>query len=86
MGDQEIMHGGQQACRGNAGEMAVVRCAVGSRIGVAASVAANLAFLALYIHLHYFRGGGGGGKEITTVEPSKGKPPITLDSVVNLDQ
>jgi hypothetical protein len=60
--------------------MAAVRCA--SRIGVAASVVTNLAFLALYILRRYFSGGG--GKEITMVEPSKGKPPVTPDSVVNL--
>ncbi|XP_072150816.1 tryptophan aminotransferase-related protein 1-like [Setaria viridis] len=74
--------------RERSGGMAV-RCA--RRIGVAASVAANLAFLAMYIHRRYFGGGrsdggGGSGKEITTVEPSKGKPPVTPDSVVNLDQ
>ncbi|OEL38619.1 Tryptophan aminotransferase-related protein 2 [Dichanthelium oligosanthes] len=54
-----------------------------------ASVAMNLAFLAMYIHRRYFGGGrsdnNGSGKEITTVEPSKGKPPVTADSVVNLD-
>jgi L-tryptophan--pyruvate aminotransferase len=72
------------ANRGSAGGMTTVRCA--SRIGVAASVVMNLAFLALYIHRHYFSGGGGGGKEITTVEPSKGKPLVTPDSIVNLDQ
>jgi len=26
------------------------------------------------------------GGEVTMVEPSKGKPPITPDSIVNLDQ
>ncbi|CAO2205652.1 unnamed protein product [Urochloa humidicola] len=66
-----------------------VRCA--GRIGVAASVAMNLAFLAMYIHRHYFGrcrsdNGRGSGKEISAVEPSKGKPPVTQDSVVNLDQ
>lgn len=63
------------------GGMAVVRCA--GRIGVVASVAMNLAWLATYIRRRYF---GGGAGAITTVEPSSGKPPVTADSIVNLDQ
>ncbi|KAK8456954.1 hypothetical protein SEVIR_3G100800v4 [Setaria viridis] len=58
-----------------------VRCA--GRIGVAASVAVNLALLVMYIRRRYF-GGSRSGEE-NTVEPSKGKPPVTPDSVVNLD-
>jgi L-tryptophan---pyruvate aminotransferase len=69
--------------------MAVVRCA--GRLGVVASVAANLVTLAWIIRRRYFGGGsgsgdGGEGKEVATVEASKGKPPVTPDSVVNLDQ
>jgi L-tryptophan---pyruvate aminotransferase len=48
------------------------------RIGVVASVAMNLAWLAMYIRQRY--------GEITTVEASRGKPPVTQDSVVILDQ
>ncbi|PWZ33434.1 Tryptophan aminotransferase-related protein 2 [Zea mays] len=47
------------------------------RIGVVASVAMNLAWLAMYIRQRY--------GEITTVEASRGKPPVTQDSVVILD-
>lgn len=73
------------ATRGTGG-IAAVRCA--GRIGVVASVAMNLAWIALYIRRRYFGGGSrsdnNGG--VTTVEPSKGKPPVTEDSIVNLDQ
>jgi L-tryptophan--pyruvate aminotransferase len=62
----------------------LVRCA--GRIGAAASVAVNLALLVMYIRRRYFGGGGGRSDEDTTVEPSQGKPPVTTDSVVNLDQ
>lgn len=68
--------------------MAAVRCA--GRLGVVASVAANLVALAWLIRRRYFGGGSGGSgdgkEEITAVESSKGKPPVTPDSVVNLDQ
>jgi L-tryptophan---pyruvate aminotransferase len=73
------------------GAMAVVRCA--GRLGVVASVAANLVTLAWIIRRRYFGGGGSGSgdggdgnEEVATVEASKGKPPVTPDSVVNLDQ
>ncbi|TVU17288.1 hypothetical protein EJB05_33308, partial [Eragrostis curvula] len=71
------------------GMAAAVRCA--GRLGVVASVAANLVALAWFIRRRYFGGDGSGGdgeKEITaaaTVEASKGKPPVTTESVVNLD-
>ncbi|CAD6272704.1 unnamed protein product [Miscanthus lutarioriparius] len=71
------------------GGMVPVRC--DGRIGVVASIAMNLAWLAMFIHRRYFSGGGrsdgsnGGGREVTTVELSKGKPPVTSDSIVNLD-
>ncbi|KAF8726004.1 hypothetical protein HU200_020585 [Digitaria exilis] len=57
------------------------------KIAVVASVAVNLAWLATYIHRRYFGGNNGrsDGGEIATVEPSKGKPPVTEHSVVNLD-
>ena len=67
------------------GAMAVVRCAAG-RLGVLASVAANLITLAWLIRRCYFGGGSGGSGEGRTVEASKGMPPVTHDSVVNLDQ
>jgi L-tryptophan---pyruvate aminotransferase len=65
---------------------AALRCA--GRIGILATVAVNLAWIATYIRRRYFGGGnrsdnnGGGGE----VEPSRGKPPVTSDSIVNLDQ
>ncbi|XP_062232485.1 tryptophan aminotransferase-related protein 1-like [Phragmites australis] len=72
---------------GKEGSGMVVRYA--GRLGVVASVALNLAALALYIRRRFFGGSGsgdgGGGREIATVEPSKGKPLVTPDSVVNLD-
>ncbi|XP_066363523.1 tryptophan aminotransferase-related protein 1-like [Miscanthus floridulus] len=72
------------ATRGTGG-IAAVRCA--GRIGVVASVAMNLAWIAMYIRRRYFGGGSrsdnNGG--VTRVEPSKGKPPVTEDSIVNLD-
>ena len=74
-------------CR-ESGGLVAVRCA--GRIGVVASVAMNLAWIAMYIRRRYFGAGGGGsdnnGRGVTTVEPSKGKPPVTEDSIVNLDQ
>jgi L-tryptophan--pyruvate aminotransferase len=67
-------------------------CCVG-RIGVVGSVVVNLAWLAMFICPHYFGGNsrsdgnsGGGGGEIIMVEPSKGNPPVTLDSIINLHQ
>ncbi|WVZ96720.1 hypothetical protein U9M48_042321 [Paspalum notatum var. saurae] len=63
---------------------AVVRCA--GRIGVVASVAMNLAWLAMYIRRRYFTARrSDGGAEADVVEAGKGKPPVTPDSVVNLD-
>ncbi|KAL6608289.1 hypothetical protein ACP70R_041352 [Stipagrostis hirtigluma subsp. patula] len=70
------------AREGGAG-MAAARCA--GRIGVVASVALNLAALALYIRRRYFGGGSGDGKDAGAVAPSRGKPPVTADSIVNLD-
>ncbi|CAN6353899.1 unnamed protein product [Urochloa humidicola] len=71
---------------GEAGGMAV-RCA--GKIGVAASVAVNLALLVMYIRRRYFGGGSGSRSDEDTaaaaVEPSQGKPPVTHDSIVNLD-
>jgi hypothetical protein len=68
------------------GGMAAMRC--NGRIGVMASVTMNLACLTMFICRCYIDDGGnnGGGREVTTVEPSKGKPPVTSDSIVNLDQ
>ena len=63
------------------GGTAAARCA--GRIGVVASVAVNLALLAMYIRRRYFGWGRSSDREIV---PSKGKPPVTPDSVVNLDQ
>jgi L-tryptophan--pyruvate aminotransferase len=66
-------------------------CCVG-RIGVVASVVVNLAWFAMLIFWHYFGGNSrsdgnnGGGGEVTMVEPSKGNPPVTSDSIVNLHQ
>ncbi|KAL6897802.1 hypothetical protein ACP4OV_006761 [Aristida adscensionis] len=70
------------AAREGGGGMAAARCA--GRIGVVASVALNLAALALYIRRRYF-GGGSGEHDAGAVAPSRGKPPVTADSIVNLD-
>jgi L-tryptophan--pyruvate aminotransferase len=77
------------AAKEETGGMAVVRCA--GRLGMVASVAANIVALAWFIRQRYFSGGNGGSgdddaNEINTVQGSKGKPPVTPDSVVNLDQ
>ena len=59
---------------------------------VVASITMNIAWLAMFIRRRYFGGSSrsdgnnGGGGEVTTVEPSKGKPSVTSDSIVNLDQ
>ncbi|KAF0925893.1 hypothetical protein E2562_018697 [Oryza meyeriana var. granulata] len=57
------------------------------RLGVVASVAINLAALALYLRRRYFGDDAGGGRkgEEAAVAPSSGKPPVTPDSVINLD-
>ncbi|GJM94731.1 hypothetical protein PR202_ga11404 [Eleusine coracana subsp. coracana] len=65
-----------------------MRCA--GKLGMVASVAANLITLAWIIRRRYFGGGkGGSGKnkeeEMSMVEASTGKPPVTHDSIVNLD-
>lgn len=71
--------------------MAALQCA--RRIGVVVFVAMNLAWLVMFIRRRYFGGGGsrsdgnnGGSGEVTTVDPSKGKLPVTSDSIINLDQ
>jgi L-tryptophan--pyruvate aminotransferase len=62
------------------------------RIGVVVFIAMNLAWLAMFIHRRHFGGGSrsdgnnSGNREVTTVEPSKGKLLVTSDSIVNLDQ
>uniref|UniRef100_A0A0E0KZ08 Alliinase C-terminal domain-containing protein n=1 Tax=Oryza punctata TaxID=4537 RepID=A0A0E0KZ08_ORYPU len=58
------------------------------RLGVVASVAFNLAALALYLRRRYFGDDDAGGRrkgEAAEVAPSSGKPPVTKDSIINLD-
>jgi L-tryptophan--pyruvate aminotransferase len=72
------------------GGMAALHCA--RRIGVVVFIAMNLAWLAMFIRWRHFGGGSrsdgnnGSSGEVTMVEPSKGKLPVTSDSIVNLDQ
>ncbi|KAG8067306.1 hypothetical protein GUJ93_ZPchr0005g15490 [Zizania palustris] len=60
------------------------------KLGVVASVAINLAALALYLRRRYSDDGVGGGRkreegDEMAVAPSSGKPPVSPDSVINLD-
>jgi L-tryptophan--pyruvate aminotransferase len=59
------------------------------RLGVVASVAFNLAALAFYLRRRYFGGDDAAAvrkKAEAEVAPSSGKPPVTKDSIINLDQ
>jgi L-tryptophan--pyruvate aminotransferase len=66
--------------------------AIAGRIGVVASVALNLAAVAFYLHGRIFGAGAGekeAGKKVkkaAAVAPSSGKPPVSPDSTINLDQ
>uniref|UniRef100_A0A0E0HA47 Alliinase C-terminal domain-containing protein n=1 Tax=Oryza nivara TaxID=4536 RepID=A0A0E0HA47_ORYNI len=58
------------------------------RLGVVASVAFNLAALAFYLRRRYFGGDDAAAarkKAEAEVAPSSGKPPVTKDSIINLD-
>uniref|UniRef100_A0A0D9ZUQ6 Alliinase C-terminal domain-containing protein n=1 Tax=Oryza glumipatula TaxID=40148 RepID=A0A0D9ZUQ6_9ORYZ len=58
------------------------------RLGVVASVAFNLAALAFYLRRRYFGGDDAAAarkKAEAEVPPSSGKPPVTKDSIINLD-
>jgi L-tryptophan--pyruvate aminotransferase len=52
----------------------------------------NLTWLAMFIRRCRFGGGSrsdgnnGGSGEVITVEPSKGKLPVTSNSIINLNQ
>ena len=64
--------------------------AIAGRIGVVASVALNLAALAFYLRGRIFGTGekeaGKKVKKAAAVAPSSGKPPVSADSTINLDQ
>uniref|UniRef100_A0A0D9WD95 Alliinase C-terminal domain-containing protein n=1 Tax=Leersia perrieri TaxID=77586 RepID=A0A0D9WD95_9ORYZ len=57
------------------------------RLGVVASVAFNIAALALFLRRRYFGDDADEkkGETAAAVAPSSGKPPVTPDSVINLD-
>ncbi|KAG8084929.1 hypothetical protein GUJ93_ZPchr0010g10132 [Zizania palustris] len=77
-----VMGGGRES-----GGMA----AQAGKLGVVASVAINLAALAVYLRRRYSGDDVAGGRkreeegEELAVAPSSGKPPVTPDSVINLD-
>uniref|UniRef100_A0ACD5TKL9 Uncharacterized protein n=1 Tax=Avena sativa TaxID=4498 RepID=A0ACD5TKL9_AVESA len=67
--------------------------AIAGRIGVVTSVALNLTVFAFYLRGRFFGAGAGAGdkeagkkvKKAAAIAPSYGKPPVSADSIINLD-